>query len=180
MTDSLPPPSLPTIPLPSFRQPSPRLDPPPEGSPQESPSRPLGSPESPEPTPDLPESPDEHRPPILEPEARTRTSWVGRGHGAGDPVQAGRVIKGALAILFRFAQAVNYRRGRWLRLPTREQLDGMANPLGRIAVRYIPMDLVGPTLADATEAVAAAHDYTLDGPLTGRLNEAPGPDEDQL
>jgi hypothetical protein len=75
------------------------------------------------------------------------------------------MVAGLLAILATTAAAVLYRRGRQLRQPTPGQLDDIASPIGRILVRYLPLDTVGATLVDVTEAAAATHAYALDGPL---------------
>lgn len=152
-------PSLPTVPLPTFRQPPGSQDP-------ELATEPATSPSDPD------QAAGEHEPlsPMSEPpHARTRTSSAGRG----DPRVAGRLFAGLLAILSGTAAWVFYRRGRHLRQPTPRQLDDIGQPLGRILVRYLPLDVVGPTLVDATEAAAATHAYLLDGPLVEPVAAAP-------
>ena len=75
------------------------------------------------------------------------------------------MLVGMLAVVLSTLGLVLRRRGAHLRQPTPRQLDDIARPVGRILVRYLPLDVVGPTLVDATEAAAATHAYALDGPL---------------
>lgn len=162
---------LPAVPLPAFRQPHQhRLDElPPDSqitSPDEPPASPPASPE--------PSRPDAALPPPIEsnPErraaGRTRTS-------ATDPSAAGKALAGLLVIVAGVAAALLARSGRALRQPTPRQVDDVAAPIGRIIARHLPTDLIGPDLADVTEAAAAAHAYVLDpaGPLIARSAPAP-------
>lgn len=164
-------PDLPAIPLPAFRQPHrAQLDPLNDGSPQpssphdESPG--AGSPE--------PSSPDDAPPPPIEssPERpagrRTRTS------GTGDPGAAGKALAGLLVIVAGLLGASLARSGRRLRQPTPPQVDDIATPIGAILARHLPTDLLGPDLADLTQAAAATHKYVLDpaGPLITRTATA--------
>lgn len=161
------------IPLPSFLQPRPRLDPDlPEQEPPASTSGPS------------PEQTEEHRPPIspaddlpapplpsLEPPAATRT----RTSATGDPVAAGRVVAGLLVIVAGIAAGLLARTGRHLRQPTKQQVSEIADPIGRIAARHLPSEFIGRDLADVTEAAAATHAYVLDdyaGPLVQRAASA--------
>jgi hypothetical protein len=158
------------MPLPMFRQPPQDPDLPEVASPVASPPESLlGSPQD---SPESPFDPSERPSPLPDPEGPTRRSWAGRAHGAGEPRQAARILAGVFWMGLRMAQGILYRRGRWFRLPDQQQMDDIAGPLGRILVRYLPLDVVGPTLVDATEAVAAGHAYTMAGPLTGRYAAA--------
>lgn len=60
-------------------------------------------------------------------------------------------------------------RGRALRAPSPTQLDDITKPLGRIAVRHLPMDALGPDFTDVLQAAAATNAYVLEtDPHTGR------------
>lgn len=166
-------------PLPFFRQPI--TDPAPEGTttnpPAEAEPRPGRPAEATEATPA--ESLPEPLSPIPASETeRTGTSatrprrWIGRGYGAGDPGQAAKVLGGLLAVVFGFAGRAVAARGRVLRQPTRDDVDDITAPLGRILVRWFDLSVLGPDLADLAEAGAAAHAYTLDGPLTEPIQMA--------
>lgn len=162
-TDSLTE-SLLSIPLPRFRQPISDPDlpevtasPDPETSQPETPSRP--GPTSPDPSPAPPPIPSPDRP------GRTRT------FSAGDAETAKRVVAGLLAILCGAAFTAFARRGRHFRQPTQRDVDGVSTPLGRIIARHLPIDIIGPDLVDATEAVAAGHTYVLAGRIVTRVQE---------
>lgn len=157
------------LPLPRFRQPisDPPLpevtgDPGPTTEPPASPSTssPRSGLDSPEPSP--------APPPVLSPErpARTATS------SAGDPKVAYQVFAGLIAIGCLWAYTLFGRRGLHFRQPSQRQVDGIANPLGRLVARHLPTDVIGPDLIDATEAAAAAHHYIIDGPLITRMDYA--------
>ncbi|RGC64996.1 hypothetical protein C5N14_30870 [Micromonospora sp. MW-13] len=162
---------LPAIPLPAFRQPHhDQLDELPESSPTTSPSDEPSSPEPPQPSP-----PDDGpaAPPPLSPEPpaarRTRTS------GTSDPAAAGRTLAGLLVILAGITAGLLARSGRHLRQPTRRQVADVADPIGRIAARHLPTDLLGDDVGDVAEAAAAVHAYVLDedaGPLITRIPAA--------
>lgn len=162
------------LPLPRFRQPLgldpdlPEVDPPtmspPTGEEGSHPHHPSPSHLS----DDQPAPP----PPRLDHEAPTRRSWAGRG--SGNPQTASKMLAGLLAIGLGTAAVLLARAGRQLRQPTREQLHGVTDPLGRILVRYLPLDVVADTLLDVTEAAAAGHDYVLDGPLITRIPTTEG------
>jgi hypothetical protein len=68
------------------------------------------------------------------------------------------------------------RRNRAFRQPTPRERDDIARPLARIAVRHLPLDLIGDDLADITEATVATHDYVSAGPLL----TLPNPDDEPL
>lgn len=157
---------LPAIPLPAFRQPHrDRLDELPESSPPSSPGEPASPPASPPAS-----SPDDVPPPpiVSSPDrpaaARTRTSGT----------EVGKTLGGLLVIVVGFTAALLARRGRALRQPRPSQVDDIAMPLGRIAARHLPVDMIGPDLADVTESAAALHRYLLDdaGPLITRTASA--------
>lgn len=167
------------IPLPRFGR-QPKTDLLPEGATVEEtadPSRgPLPDPESPN-LPRDPTDPDAGRalPPVpsLEAPTPTRTSF----RAGGDPKTAGEVIAGALGILCALAFTWAARRGRIFRQPTQRQLDDVSMPLGAIAARHLPTDMIGPDVIDATKAVKAAHSYVLDGPMFTRPHTEPTGDE---
>lgn len=160
------------IPLPRFRRP--QSDPPlPEvdNMATESPS----SDEPPRETSDRPQpsSPDDDPapPPVLSPGPLTRTGISSRSKNAGDPKVAGEVFAGLIAIVCLWAYTVAGRRGRHFRQPTEPQVDDIARPLGRIAARYLPTELINDTLVDATHAAAGVHRYVIDGPLLTRYDQ---------
>jgi hypothetical protein len=152
------------LPLPAFRQPLRDLPLPEEtgdptsttpGPSTDSPSGPL-QPDSPDgsPLPPLAPSPEPH--------GRTRT------YTASDYAQASRVLHGLIAIACGIAFAAFSRRGLLFRQPTRGEISDVTDPLGRVAARHLPMDLIGPDLLDLTEAAAAGHSYVLAGPIIAR------------
>ena len=86
----------------------------------------------------------------------------------GNAQQVAQVIGGLFVILVTTLSVLARRSGREFRQPTPEQRDDVARPLARIAVRHLPLDVIGPDLADATEAAVAAHNYAMDGPIVTR------------
>jgi hypothetical protein len=166
-----------TVPLPTFRRPPGTDDPhqPTVPSPAPSSASTTTGPSEPVPDGDEPGPPD----PMPDPSDRTGTYSGSRSRrgGAGDPRQAARMVAGLLAIVATTAAAVLYRRGRLLRQPTPRQLDDISSPLGRLLVRYLPLEVVGATLVDVTEAAAASHAYALDGPLVEPVPVAPTLDD---
>lgn len=157
------------IPLPAFRQP-PGLDGP---LPQVPATSPPASPESSPPDLRPPAMDEDSRPEILEPSStpsgpgrRTRIS------SAGERAAAAQLIHGLLIVISTAAAALLRRRGLVVRQPTGRQLDDVANPLGAIAARHLPMELISEDLLDAATATAAAHTYATDGPLIERTPTA--------
>lgn len=118
--------------------------------------------DAPQPLPD----PSPERP------ARTRTS------SAGDPKVGARVVAGLIALACGLAFTAFSRRGLIFRQPTREQVDDIAEPLGRIIARHLPTEIIGPDLLDGTAAAAAVHGYFIDGPLVERP-DSPLPEDFQ-
>ena len=57
-----------------------------------------------------------------------------------------------------------HRRDKKLRLPTVTQAEDIAAPLARIAVRFLPMDKLGPVLMDLAEAGTATQAYVTNAP----------------
>lgn len=100
----------------------------------------------------------------------------------GDPAQVAVVIGGLLILTIGALGRLANRRGRDVRQPTPAQRDQMARPLARIACRHLPMNALGPDLADAAEAVVAADNWVHDGPLitymTPDLGEIPDHETD--
>lgn len=60
-------------------------------------------------------------------------------------------------------------RGWEIRTPTSEQAEDIVTPLANIACRRLPMDLIGPDLADIGAAAAAVDSYAKAGPLAVRV-----------
>lgn len=150
--------------LPTFAAPpSQKLDPP---LPEVEPSEPLSPSTAPE-----NESPIGRRAPMApstddEPSPRTATSTDRPAlKPGGDPAQVAKVIGGLFVIVVTSLSVLARRRGKEFRQPTPEQRDDVARPLARIAVRHLPLDLIGEDLADATEAAVAVHEYAMDGPI---------------
>lgn len=163
-------PDLPAVPLPAFRQPHQhRLDPASDESSQ--PSSP-GQPES-SPDPSAPSRPDDDRPPPIASSPAPRAAGRTRTSGT-DPGAAGQALTGLLVIVAGLVGALLTRGGRTLRQPTPGQAEDIAAPLGRIIARHLPTDVIGPDLADATTAAAAAHRYVIHpaGPLVSRTPSA--------
>lgn len=106
-------------------------------------------------------------PPSLDPPAAPHTPRS----SAGSSREAGKVLAGLVVIALGITAAILARRGRGLRQPTPPQLAEICDPVGRIAARHLPLDLIGPDLADATEAAAAVHGYVLDGPMVYRTEQ---------
>lgn len=159
------------LPLPAFRQPL--SDPPlPVETDDLTPTTPP-SPDSPSGRPPL-EGPDGPPAPLpdLSPEPRGRT----RTFSSSDYAQASRVLHGLIAIACGIAFTTLARRGLRFRQPTIAEISGFTDPLGRVAARHLPMDLVGPDLLDLTEAAAAGHSYVLAGPIITRP-DAPLPED---
>lgn len=55
-----------------------------------------------------------------------------------------------------------------LRRPSKDQVQALAEPVAALAVRYLPVGLVGPTILDITAAGSAVGSYLLDGPVVER------------
>lgn len=169
-------PEPPVIGLPMFRQPPGQSDEPLPTVPGPIPAQTWGPAQGPLTASQTEENDDSDPlaplPPLPAPEGRTRTSFIGRAHGSGDPRVAARTIAGLLALFFGMATVVARRRDRVVRHPTRQQMNDFTEPLGRILVRYLPLDVIGVTLADVTQAAAAGHQYVLDGPLVGPIEQA--------
>lgn len=152
-------------PLPQFLQPRrPRLDPGPEASPETDLAGEGPSPTAPD---QLDGSPGlgedlESRPSGL----RTKTSSASERKGSGDPALVADVLAVALGLaLVGVGFLVSRRQGKVLRQPTDEQLDEIAEPLGRIAVRHLPLAKLDRDFLDAIAAAKAGKNYVSDGPL---------------
>lgn len=67
------------------------------------------------------------------------------------------------------------RRGLALRMPTDGELEDITEPLGRVAVRHLPMELLSPDIRDSTSSARALYGYLRreDEPLIGRRDYAP-------
>jgi hypothetical protein len=87
------------------------------------------------------------------------------------------VFAGLIAIACLWAYTLFGRRRLHFRQPTPGQVDDVATPLGNIAARYLPTEVIGRDLVDATHAAAGIHRYVIDGPLITRYNE-PLPQEE--
>lgn len=170
--------------IPSFRPPAHhrRLDPPtaelPEVDPESPPASPSTSPLQ-GPGPDAsPFDPSSHRPDLDDrPATRTATSSAGTEPRPASPKETAKLVAGLLGLLMLgVAGLVRWsRRGRvQLRQPTPEQLDDIAAPLARIAMRHVPAALLTPDLVDAGLAGAAVANYVNDGQLVAPVDVDPG------
>ncbi|HET6215339.1 MAG TPA: hypothetical protein VFE14_20910 [Micromonosporaceae bacterium] len=148
-------------------------------------SDPLPATDHPVTTPQSPDLPPEPHTPRPAPDAtRTPTSDT-TGDGGPKPPDAkttAKLVAGLIGLVVVGAAAlIAHRRGRELRQPTGEQLDDIAAPIARIALRHVPAGLLSADLADAMLAASATGAYLSDGPLlSDRLVDTglPGPDED--
>ncbi len=125
---------------------------------------PSSNPDSPTVSPppsDLDDEPSEYDEP-----ASPRTTTSTRRKPGGDPREVAMVLGGLLVLLTGTLALLANQRGRTFRQPTIRQRDDIAQPLARIAVRHLPLDALGPDLADATMAAVALHAYVMAGPLT--------------
>lgn|SRR5574343_326490 len=85
----------------------------------------------------------------------------------GDPKATAKVLAGLIGAVHRLGSALLSRfAGREIRKPTREQVNGVAEPTARILARRVDMAELSPDLFDTIEAISAAGDYALDGPVT--------------
>jgi hypothetical protein len=156
-----------TVSLPGFAPtPSQLLDPPlppvpaPEGSRPASPDDSLSD----DPIPYVPtdRSTDDTGP------RTTSSAGKRRWRPGGDPTQAAQIIGGLIVLVTGLAGTLAMRTGRRMRQPDAAQRDAIAEPLGRIAVRWLPMDAIGRDFLDGLQAARGAHDYLTAGPLITR------------
>lgn len=101
-------------------------------------------------------------------EAPTPTRTFSR---AGDPKTAAEVIAGLLSLALGAAAWWAARRRLQFRQPTPGQLTDVATPLGNLAARHLPTEVINRDLVDATHAAGAMHRYLTDGPLLTRAPE---------
>jgi len=94
----------------------------------------------------------------------TFTSWV----PGGDPEQVAALFGGLLVLALGAYAGLLKKRGGYFRMPTEDERDDITVPLGRIAVRHLPMHMIGPDLKDIAESGAATHSYVTAGPLRRR------------
>ena len=143
------------IPLPSFSTPpSQTMDPTPDQNRMQA-TAPDPLDEAQSPKDNDPESP------------RTGTFTRPRLKPGGNREDVAKVIGGLIVILTATLGILAQRSGRSFRQPTPQQRDEIANPLASIAVRHLPLDVIGEDLADVTQAAVATHSYIMAGPLTG-------------
>ncbi len=97
--------------------------------------------------------------------------------GTTDPVErrkqarnTSKLVKGLLKIVIVSAEALLGRMGREFRRPEEHQIDGVAQPLARIAVRHLDLSYISDDLLDLTEAGGGLSDYILEGPVAPRRN----------
>lgn len=161
-------PAAPVRPIPGFRpRPALLMDPPPAGIPAGSPD-PDSRPET------LADSPQAsggglyERPPLRPDRNGTRTAT---SDSTGDVPKASaketaKLVAGLLGLVVAgVATLVRLRRGVQLRRPTVGELDDVAAPLARIAVRHVPAGMLTNDLADVAAAAAATGAYLSVGPL---------------
>ena len=67
-----------------------------------------------------------------------------------------------------FAVRVRSRGTTKLRRPSRAELADIAEPLARIASRFVPASMLAPTVADATASATAVTKYATRAPLLER------------
>jgi len=103
-----------------------------------------------------------------QPPGITSTDRSTRRKPGGDPKVVAETLAGLVLVVVGIVAGRLWVRGRQLREPTPAELADITEPLGRIAVRHLPMDAFSPDLADATQAVAATHRYVRRGPLVTR------------
>ena len=77
-----------------------------------------------------------------------------------------RLIAGLLLVASTVPVLLLARQGRSFRRPTEQQARDIADPLARIAVRHLPLEVIGADLADGIDAAIATNAYVTDGPLT--------------
>ena len=82
----------------------------------------------------------------------------------GDPEHVAKVFTGVIIAATALVGLWLNRGGKQLRKPTETELASMSEPLARIAVRHLPMDAIGPDVADGAEAVVAIHGYLIPNP----------------
>lgn len=81
-----------------------------------------------------------------------------------------KLVKGLLKILIVATEAIVGRAGREFRRPEEHQIDGVAQPLARIAVRHLDLSYISDDLMDLTEAGGELSGYILEGPVAPRKN----------
>lgn len=92
---------------------------------------------------------------------RTDTSSV----GSKPTIEETAGLIGGLLVLTLSGAAWWVRKRGRLRMPTDQQERRIAEPLARIALRFVSAGVLNPTLSDAIRAGAAAGAYINDGPL---------------
>lgn len=113
---------------------------------------------------------------------RTRSSTGNRRADPADPGEAAQVIAGLIGLLAALgAWVIAHRQGLTLRRPDKREASLMAGPLGKIAARHIPAELLTGDIADGIEAGAAFGTYLNNGPLIVPTYTDPNvPDESEL
>lgn len=106
---------------------------------------------------------------------RTATSSAGKAKPSGDPLNTAKVLAGLLLMAIGAVAWAGRRRGVRVRKPTREEANDISAPIARIMCRHLPMDSIGPDLADIGEAAAAISEYAVqdDDPLLSRYLPEP-------
>lgn len=95
--------------------------------------------------------------------ARTESSSTG---SKPTKAETAGLVAGLLGlVVVGAAGLVRWRTKRKLRRPTVRQIDDIAAPLARIALRTADLSWLNPTLADLIAAGAATGEYLSDGPL---------------
>lgn len=162
------------MPLPRFTQPLRDPDLPevetddqgPETEPSRPPATATETPSSPRPPTASTAGTPGDRVPSLEAPTPTRTF-----SRAGDPKTAAEVIAGLLSLALGAAAWWAARRRLSFRQPTPSQLTDITTPLGNLAARHLPTEVINRDLVDATHAAGAMHRYLTDGPLLAREPE---------
>lgn len=106
---------------------------------------------------------------------RTAISSASRAKPSGDPLNTAKVLAGLLLMAVGAVAWAGRRRGLRVRKPTREEANDISAPIARIMCRHLPMDSIGPDLADIGEAAAAISEYAVQDhdPLISRYVPEP-------
>lgn len=104
-----------------------------------------------------------------DPDQRTATSSGGKWRPGGDPGHTAKVLTGLLLAAGLIVARVARWRGWEIRTPNGAEAEDIMTPIAAIAVRRLPMDVIGPDLGDFGTAVAATDSYLRAGPLAARI-----------
>lgn len=152
--------------LPAFSSPPPPQNFPPSVS---EPSKPLQSP--------LPEEQDDSLPtqsPVVKGDSGWARETPTESFSTGSKIDVETVTLTVAAILGVGLVALDWalrRSGRKLRQPTEDQLNEIAEPTGKLALRYTPLDRAPESLVDIAALAKGISRYVKDGPIVEPLHE---------